>query len=124
MYVFDLYFFAMNLHVHAVPFFLAGFIHDTHTITSALTNAVSVSGDLTSEFCWFPGYMYQYVYCTACNRQLGWKYFSRNLMPRSFLGLSGNSIYFDNVSNLQSDSATNIDADSSADEFEAFVLDF
>lgn len=34
-----------------------GYIHDTHTITSALSDAVSISGDLTSEFCWFPGYM-------------------------------------------------------------------
>lgn len=94
-----------------------GFIHDTHTLTNALPDAVKVTGDLTSEFCWFPGYMWRYVHCTNCSRHLGWKYFSRNLIPRSFLGLSGNSIYFDNVSNLQMDTASTTEAESSADEW-------
>ncbi|XP_031632675.1 protein cereblon homolog [Contarinia nasturtii] len=92
-----------------------GFIHDTHTVMSTLPEAVTVSGDLTSEFCWFPGYMYRYVYCGYCTKHLGWKYFSKNLMPRSFLGLSGNCIYFDNVSNLQTDTGS-LENDSSTDE--------
>lgn len=94
-----------------------GFIHDTHTITAALPEAVKITGDLTSEFCWFPGYMWRYVYCAYCGKHLGWKYFSRNLIPRSFLGLSGNNIYFDNVSNLEMDNGPTNEADSSADEW-------
>lgn len=94
-------------------FLSGGYIHDTHTITSALPDAVTVAGELTSEFCWFPGYMWRYVHCNNCETHLGWKYLSRNLMPRSFLGLSGNCIYFDTVSNLHMDSASNIEAESS-----------
>lgn len=94
-----------------------GYIHDTHTIMTALPEAVKVSGDLTSEFCWFPGYMYRYVYCGNCGKHLGWKYFSRNLTPRSFLGLSGTNIYFDNASNFELEHLSNGEASSSADEW-------
>lgn len=97
--------------------FLAGFIHDTHTLKASLPDSVKITGNLTDEFCWFPGYMYRYVHCSYCGKHLGWKYFSKNLMPRSFLGLSGNSIYFDNASNLEMDNITTQEADSSADEW-------
>lgn len=94
-----------------------GFIHDTHTIVGTLSEAVKVHGEWTSEFCWFPGYMWCYVSCANCNVHLGWKYFSRNLTPRSFYGLSGNNIFFDTVSNLQSVDRSVIAADSSEDEW-------
>ena len=98
-------------------FILDGFIHDTHTLTSALADAVKISGSLTSEFCWFPGYMYRYVHCSNCGHHLGWKYFSKTLKPRSFLGLSGNNIYFENVSNLEIvNSEATTEAESSADD--------
>lgn len=61
---------------------------------NTLPDAVSFDGRLTDEYCWFPGYMYRYVHCANCNNHLGWKYFSRNLMPRSFIGLTGTSINF------------------------------
>lgn len=91
-----------------------GFIHDTHTVMNTLPDSVVITGDLTSEFCWFPGYMWQYAYCTGCRTHLGWKYLSRNLSPKTFLGLSGNSIYFENESNIEMSTA-NIE-DSSTDE--------
>lgn len=94
-----------------------GFIHDTHTIMSVLSDAVKVGGEWTSEFCWFPGYMWCYVHCANCNGHLGWKYFSRQLMPKSFYGLSGNNINFDSLSNLQMVDQSAIEADSSADEW-------
>lgn len=75
---------------------LGGFIHDTHTITNTLPDVVSYEGRLTDEFSWFPGYTYRYVHCANCNNQLGWKYFSRNLIPRSFIGLSAMFINFAN----------------------------
>lgn len=59
---------------------------------STLPEVVLVSGSLTDEFSWFPGYFWRYVHCAHCNAHLGWKYFSRNLMPKSFLGLTGKSI--------------------------------
>lgn len=92
-----------------------GFIHDTHTVMRTLPDAVTISGDLTSEFCWFPGYMWRYAHCACCTKHVGWKYYSRNLSPRSFLGLSGNNVYFENVSNLNVDALT-VENDSSAEE--------
>lgn len=90
---------------------------------STLPSAVRVSGELTSEFCWFPGYMWRYVHCNNCNWHLGWKYFSQHLKPKAFYGLSGNNINFDSVSNLPMemgdlamDDIPHIDLDSSADD--------
>lgn len=94
-----------------------GSIHDTHTITNALPDAIKVTGEWTSEFCWFPGYMWCFVHCANCNEHLGWKYFSRHLIPKSFYGVSGNCIYFDSISNLQAVDQSAIEADSSADEW-------
>lgn len=63
---------------------------------NTLPDAVSYDGRLTDEFSWFPGYMYRFVLCASCNNHLGWQYFSRNLMPRSFVGLTGANINFAN----------------------------
>lgn len=49
--------------------------------------------DQISEWC--------YIDCANCNSHLGWKYFSRYLMPKLFYGVTGNSICIDSVSNLQ-----------------------
>lgn len=78
--------------------FIAGFIHETHTITNTLAEVVLVSGPLSSEFSWFPGYNWRYVHCAQCSNHLGWKYYSSksNIVPKSFIGLSGKSINIQN----------------------------
>lgn len=93
---------------------LGGFIHDTHTILDTLPEVVSYEGRLTAEFSWFPGYSWRYVHCAHCNVHLGWKYFSRNLMPRSFIGLTGTRINFENVTAAGADHSDM--TDSSAEE--------
>lgn len=60
-----------------------------------------MNGSLTNEFSWFPGYSWRYVHCAHCNNHLGWKYFSLKLMPRSFIGLTGSSINFENSKNFE-----------------------
>lgn len=73
---------------------LAGFIHETHTMTEMLPNVVTVTGLPTNEFCWFPGYAWRYVHCAHCGNHLGWKYLAEkpNLVPKNFYGLTGKSI--------------------------------
>lgn len=78
---------------------LAGFIHETHTITEMLPDVSTVTGTLSNEFTWFPGYAWRYVHCSHCGNHLGWKYFAEkpNLMPKYFYGLSGKSIKVENA---------------------------
>lgn len=46
---------------------------------------ILVSGKPTDFFSWFPGYCWQYSYCSQCNSHLGW-FFTRE--EDSFYGLN------------------------------------
>lgn len=105
------------INTNVYSFFAAGFIHETHTITDTLPDVVLVNGLLTTEFSWFPGYSWRYVHCGQCNNHLGWKYFSLKLMPRSFIGLTGSSINFENIDNASSHMLEQTDTDSSLDDW-------
>lgn len=84
---------------------LAGFIHETHTITHALPDVIVVSGRLSTEFSWFPGYAWRFVHCAQCSNHLGWKYYSDkpNVVPKTFIGLSGKSIFVQNIRDSEMD---------------------
>lgn len=95
-------------------FFPEGSVHETHTITDTIPDVVLVSGSLSAEFSWFPGYSWRFVHCALCHSHLGWKYYSQSLRPKTFVGLTGRSILFENRSSTenktQEDIRTIIDA--------------
>lgn len=95
-------------------FFIAGSVHETHTITETFDDVVLVSGSWSAEFSWFPGYSWRFVHCALCHNHLGWKYYSQTLRPKTFVGLTGMSILFENLSST--DNRTDQDTGTDTDE--------
>ncbi|XP_053947006.1 protein cereblon [Anastrepha ludens] len=72
----------------------AGYIHETNTVYQLLPDAITYSGQPSSEFSWFPGYEWHIIVCKICARHIGWKFkaLEPNLVPKSFFGISSSSV--------------------------------
>lgn len=77
----------------------SGFVHETLTIYKTRENSTFTTDRPSTEFSWFPGYSWQITLCANCRNHLGWKFVAtkKNYLPKSFYGLSGNSIQVKSV---------------------------
>ncbi|GBG00324.1 hypothetical protein Rsub_13032 [Raphidocelis subcapitata] len=51
-----------------------GHVHDLVTFKSVTPRAVTLHGQPTAEFSWFPGYTWQIAVCAHCGEHLGWRF--------------------------------------------------
>lgn len=72
----------------------SGYIHETNTVYKLFPNAVTFSGEPSSEFSWFPGYQWHIIVCKKCKRLIGWQFRANtdNLIPALFYGITGASV--------------------------------
>uniref|UniRef100_A0A182PJ24 Protein cereblon n=1 Tax=Anopheles epiroticus TaxID=199890 RepID=A0A182PJ24_9DIPT len=72
----------------------AGYVHDTLTVHKTKENSTLPVERPSTNFSWFPGYSWQIIVCANCRQHLGWKFVAekRNVLPKSFYGLSGTNI--------------------------------
>ncbi|XP_055902251.1 protein cereblon [Eupeodes corollae] len=72
----------------------SGYIHETNTVYKVFPNAITFSGEPSSEFSWFPGYEWHIIVCKMCNRHIGWQFraHEENLSPVLFYGITGASV--------------------------------
>ncbi|XP_055847992.1 protein cereblon isoform X2 [Episyrphus balteatus] len=72
----------------------SGYIHETNTVYKVFPNAITFSGEPSSEFSWFPGYEWHIIVCKMCNRHIGWQFRANgdNLSPVLFYGITGASV--------------------------------
>uniref|UniRef100_A0A0A9YEK0 Protein cereblon n=1 Tax=Lygus hesperus TaxID=30085 RepID=A0A0A9YEK0_LYGHE len=68
-----------------------GYVHDTITLSTA-TNLIIISNPST-EYSWFPGYAWEIAVCCHCQKHIGWKFTSKKLVPKTFWGLSRQSLH-------------------------------
>uniref|UniRef100_A0A1Q3FA94 Protein cereblon n=1 Tax=Culex tarsalis TaxID=7177 RepID=A0A1Q3FA94_CULTA len=85
----------------------SGFVHDTLTIYKTRENSTFTTERPSTEFSWFPGYSWQITLCSNCRNHLGWKFVAtkKNYLPKSFYGLSGNSIQVKSVNRVGGEEA-------------------
>uniref|UniRef100_A0A182WK39 Protein cereblon n=1 Tax=Anopheles minimus TaxID=112268 RepID=A0A182WK39_9DIPT len=71
-----------------------GCVHDTLTVHKTKENSTVPIERPSTNFTWFPGYSWQIIVCANCRQYLGWKFVAekKNVMPKSFYGLSGTNI--------------------------------
>lgn len=69
-----------------------GVIYDVCCFHSA--PGTIISGEPTSQYCWFQGYRWQYAHCEHCTEQLGWYY--ENDHRESFFALIPSSLHSKN----------------------------
>lgn len=69
-----------------------GYVHETLTLYKAKN--LTLVGDSSTEYSWFPGYAWTICQCRYCDSHMGWKFTasSSKLAPRKFWGLSRRSI--------------------------------
>lgn len=81
----------------------SGFVHETLTIYKTRENSTFTTDRPSTEFSWFPGYSWQITLCANCRNHLGWKFVAtkKNYLPKSFYGLSGNSIQVKSVNRTE-----------------------
>jgi len=69
-----------------------GYVHETLTLFKAKN--LSLVGEPSTEYSWFPGYAWTICQCRYCDCHMGWKFTASNssLKPKKFWGLSRRSI--------------------------------
>jgi len=65
-----------------------GHVHETVTFYKAKN--LSLQGQSTTEYSWFPGYAWTVATCKSCHAHMGWKFNAdkRGLQPSKFWGLT------------------------------------
>uniref|UniRef100_A0A8D8L012 Protein cereblon n=1 Tax=Culex pipiens TaxID=7175 RepID=A0A8D8L012_CULPI len=91
----------------------SGFVHETLTIYKTRENSTFTTERPSTEFSWFPGYSWQITLCSNCRNHLGWKFVAtkKNYLPKSFYGLSGNSIQVKSVNRVGEEEDATDDAE-------------
>ncbi|XP_053675288.1 protein cereblon [Anopheles nili] len=83
----------------------AGYVHDTLTVHKTKENSTLPVERPSTNFSWFPGYAWQIIVCANCRQPLGWKFVAekKNVLPKSFYGLSGTNITVKSHGDLKTD---------------------
>ncbi|EAT43510.1 AAEL005081-PA [Aedes aegypti] len=104
----------------------SGYVHDTLTIYKTKENSTFTVDRPSTEYSWFPGYSWQITLCSNCRQHLGWKFVAtkNNYLPKSFYGLSGNSIKVKSVTEASTSSrdGDDVETDEGGDAQEADQL--
>lgn len=67
----------------------SGYLHDLLTVKNVI--GVLHGGAWSNQCSWFPGYVWQVLYCGSCQSHIGWAYKrtkNSDLKPKKFFGLS------------------------------------
>jgi len=97
-----------------------GYVHETLTLYKAKN--LSLIGEPSTEYSWFPGYAWTICQCRFCDSHMGWKFTasSGSLVPKKFWGLSRRSlmpqIKMDDASNEDTSTENNSNQDEEADQ--------
>jgi len=69
-----------------------GYVHETLTLYKVKN--LSLVGEPSTEYSWFPGYAWTICQCRFCDSHMGWKFTasSGSLVPKKFWGISRRSI--------------------------------
>lgn len=72
----------------------AGYIHETLTVHKIVDDSARIVERPSTEFSWFPGYLWQIAVCKKCSSHIGWKFIAgtKYLRPKTFFGLSCKSL--------------------------------